>query len=77
MAIESLAIAHAGKRVLVVTHGGVLGVIYRWLNNLPVGAQRIAIPNVGYNRLSTWPGGWKIEVWGDTSHLTVGTFEAG
>ncbi len=75
--IEGLAAAHTGKRILVVTHGGVLGVIYRWLNDLPVGAQRIAIPNVGYNRLSTGPGGWKIEVWGDTSHLTIGTFEAG
>ena len=75
--IESLAVAHAGKRILVVTHGGVLGVIYRWLNNLPVGAQRIAIPNVGYNRLSAGQGGWKIDVWGDTSHLSTGTFEAG
>ncbi len=75
--IEGLAVAHAGKRILVVTHGGVLGVIYRWLNNLPVGAQRIEIPNVGYNRLSKGLGGWKIDVWGDTSHLSAGTFEAG
>ncbi len=75
--IEGLTVAHAGKRILVVTHGGVLGVIYRWLNDLPVGAQRIAIPNVGYNRLSVGPDGWKIDVWGDTSHLSAGTFEAG
>ena len=76
-AIEDLAITHAGKRVLVVTHGGVLGVVYRWLNALPVGALKIAIPNVGYNRISTAQGGWKIEVWGDTNHLAVGTFEDG
>jgi len=74
-AIEGLAIAHAGKRVLIVTHGGVLGVIYRWLNDLPVGALKIAIPNVGYNRISAVPGDWKIEIWGDTTHLDVGTFE--
>lgn len=75
--IERLAVAHAGQRVLVVTHGGVLGVIYRWLNHLPIGAQKIAIPNVGYNRISSGADGWKIEVWGDTRHLDTDTFEAG
>ena len=75
--IESIAVAHAGKRVLVVTHGGVLGVIYRWLNDLPIGAQRIAIPNAAYNRLSTGPGGWAIDVWGDAGHLDIDTSEAG
>lgn len=75
--IEGIGAAYPGKRVLVVTHGGVLGVIYRWLNDLPVGAQKIAIPNVGYNRISADHDGWKIEVWGDTSHLDVDTFEAG
>ena len=75
--IERICAAHAGKRVLVVTHGGVLGVIYRWLNGLPVGSQKIAIPNVGYNRISAGHDGWKIDIWGDTSHLEVDTFEAG
>ena len=75
--IEGISTVYAGKRVLVVTHGGVLGVIYRWLNNLQVGSQKIAIPNVGYNRISTSADGWKIEIWGDTSHLEVDTFEAG
>lgn len=77
LCIEGIAAANAGKRVLVVTHGGVLGVIYRWLNDLPVGAQRIAIPNAGYNRLSTGPGGWMIDVWGNTDHLDIDTSEAG
>ena len=75
-AINRLATAHAGKRLLIVTHGGVLGVIYRWLNDMPVAnAQRVAIPNVGYNRISVHPSGWKIDVWADTSHLLVETFE--
>ena len=76
--IERLAAAHAGKRLLVVTHGGVLRAIYHWVNNLPVASsQRVAIPNVAYNRLCIQPDGWKIEVWADTSHLTESTFEAG
>jgi 2,3-bisphosphoglycerate-dependent phosphoglycerate mutase len=75
-AITRLATEHEGKRLLVVTHGGVLGVIYRWLNNLPLASsQRVAIPNVAYNRISIQPDGWKIEVWADTSHLGVETFE--
>ena len=74
--INRLAIAYAGKCVLVVSHGGVLGVIYRWLNNMPIASsQRVAIPNVAYNRISIQPCGWKIEVWADTSHLGEDTFE--
>ena len=75
-AINRLATAHAGKRLLIVTHGGVLGVIYRWINDMPIAsAQRVAIPNVGYNRISLHPSGWKIDVWADTGHLAVETFE--
>jgi hypothetical protein len=38
---------------------------------------RVDIPNVGYNRISQQHGGWKIDVWADTSHLSEGTFDAG
>lgn len=76
--IERLAVTHAGRSLLVVTHGGVLGAIYRWLNNMPMASsQRVAIPNVAYNRISVRPNGWKIDVWADTSHLADKTFEAG
>ena len=76
--IEKLAVAHAGKCLLIVTHGGVLGVIYRWLNEMPIAsAQRVAIPNVAYNRISIQPDGWKIDVWADTSHLVDHTVEDG
>ena len=76
--IEKLAVAHAGKCLLIVTHGGVLGVIYRWLNEMPVAsAQRVAIPNVAYNRISIEPHGWKIETWADTRHLVDHTAEDG
>ena len=75
-AIKLLAATHEGKCLLVVTHGGVLGVIYRWLNNLPLASSlRVAIPNVAYNRICAQSDGWKIEVWADTSHLAIKTFE--
>jgi len=75
-ALGRIAGEHAGKRILVVTHGGVLGVIYRWLNALPIAsAHRVEIPNVAYNRVAFADGNWTLEVWADSSHLPVRTFE--
>jgi probable phosphoglycerate mutase len=69
---------YAGKRILVVTHGGVLGVVYRWLNDLPIAsAHKVEIPNVAYNRIAFDDGAWTIEVWADSSHLPVKAFEVG
>ena len=69
-ALKGIAEQYRDKRVLVVTHGGVLGAVYRWLNQLPVASPHlIEIPNLGYNRISVSAGTWQIEVWGDISHL--------
>lgn len=68
--IDQLAATYAGKRVLVVTHGGVLGVVYRWLSSHPLPAtEKVAIPNVGYNRIAHVEGLWRLDVWADTTHL--------
>lgn len=68
-ALQRIANAHADQRVLVVTHGGVIAAVYRWLNGLPVSSpHRIEIPNVAYNRVNARSSPWQIEVWGDTSH---------
>ncbi|HEX9390858.1 MAG TPA: histidine phosphatase family protein [Usitatibacteraceae bacterium] len=69
-ALQAIAADHAGKRVLVVTHGGVLGAVYRWLNDLPIASPHlIDIPNLGYNRIRVSADRWQIETWGDISHL--------
>jgi 2,3-bisphosphoglycerate-dependent phosphoglycerate mutase len=68
-ALQRIASANVGRNVLVVTHGGVIAAVYRWLNGLPVSSpHRVEIPNVGYNRVSASGAAWQIEVWGDTSH---------
>lgn len=68
--ILAVAAQHAGQCVLVVTHGGVLGAIYRWLHHLPIASpHKIDIPNVGYNRIAVRNDEWRVEVWGDVSHL--------
>ncbi len=74
--MRQIAGQHAGKRILVVTHGGVLAVIYRWLSKLPIAtSHKVEIPNVAYNRVAVNDDEWSLEVWADSSHLTVRTFE--
>lgn len=75
-AMRRIAEQHAGKRTLVVTHGGVLAVVYRWLGKLPIAtAQKVEIPNVAYNRVAVSNGSWMLEVWADSSHLPVESYE--
>jgi probable phosphoglycerate mutase len=69
-ALDALAARHAGARVLVVTHGGVLDMLWRRVRGQSLsGARACAIPNAGVNRLR-WQGGTlSIEAWGDDAHL--------
>ncbi len=77
-ALTDIASAHPGERVLVVTHGGVLGVVYRWLNDLPIAsAHTVEIPNVAYNRVVIDNQQWQLEIWADTAHLDFESSEAG
>lgn len=74
--LVELSRQYKGSRVLVVTHGGVLAAVYRWLNGLPVSSPHtIEIPNVGYNQVSHshTDDAWQIEVWADVSHLELPT----
>jgi len=70
-AVRELAEAHAGRRIAVVTHGGVLDMLWRTAHGLPIaGLRTCEIPNTGLNRLH-WRGGTLvIETWGDATHLT-------
>ena len=69
-AVQALAQAHAGRRVTVVTHGGVLDMLWRSAHGLPLDGQRsCAIPNTGINRLRWHDGRLAIEAWADDTHL--------
>lgn len=73
-AFEAMAAEHSGARIVVVTHGGVLGALYRHVHGIPVAAaQRIPIANASYNAVSRdGPGAWIVHAWADIAHLPDG-----
>lgn len=73
-AVYALAAAHRHQTLVVVTHGGVLDMIYRTARALPLsGPRQSDIPNGGINRVrvSDHAGDLKLDVirWADTQHL--------
>ena len=70
--VRELAEAAAGRRLAVVTHGGVLDMLWRSAHGLPLdGLRACAIPNTGLNRLR-WAGGTlHVEQWADDAHLAA------
>jgi probable phosphoglycerate mutase len=67
----ALAREHAGKRLVVVTHGGVLDALYRFVRGLPLEQPRdFPIYNASFNVVQLSGARWSIERWGDISHLT-------
>lgn len=67
--VRALAGRHPGESILLVTHGGVLDKLYRFITGLPLSAPRdFAIPNCAINRIEA-SSSWKILSWADVSHL--------
>lgn len=69
-AFEALVREYEGKRVAVVTHGGVLAALYRMVHSIPVGKpHKIAISNASYNAIAFSADAWSVETWDDVAHL--------
>lgn len=69
-AVTTLAEQAQGRRVAVVTHGGVLDMLWRTAHGLPLAAPReCPIPNTGINRLRWSQGTLAVERWADDEHL--------
>jgi probable phosphoglycerate mutase len=75
---EELAERHPGEQIVVVTHGGVLSCLARFVLGLPLEApRRFTRPNAGWNRFRCQEGKWFLDTWGDISHLeTVSASES-
>jgi len=61
---------HREQRIVVVTHGGILDALYRFVNQVPLGKARdFSIFNASINVVRNDDGRWSIVRWGDISHL--------
>jgi probable phosphoglycerate mutase len=68
--VDEVLQAHAGGRILLVSHGGVLDMAYRNATGMPLEAQRVfPIYNASVNILIRSGARWEIAAWGDISHL--------
>ena len=69
-ALRAVLLDHAGRRVVVVTHGGVLDMLWRTAHALPLHGARVCdIPNTGINRLRWVDNGLQIVQWANADHL--------
>ena len=69
-ALEDFTKRHAGGRVLLVTHGGVLGAIFRYVAQVPLEALRgYVLLNCSVNVVDKLGDSWNLLHWGDVSHL--------
>jgi probable phosphoglycerate mutase len=69
-AVQRLVAAHRDATLVVVTHGGVLDMIYRTARSLGLsGPRQSEIPNAGLNRVRVHEGGIEILAWADVQHL--------
>ena len=70
--LAEIADRHRGAEVVVVTHGLVLDALYRAANRLDHGAPRpVPLINASVNHFAYGAGTWRMELWGDVSHLAA------
>ncbi|MDB5998626.1 MAG: phosphoglycerate kinase [Rhizobacter sp.] len=69
-ALRALASRHEGQTLAVVTHGGVLDMVYRTAHGLSLhGARDCLIPNAGLNRIQIDGDALTIVSWADDAHV--------
>ena len=69
-ALTRIAETSGEDKVVIVAHGGVLGMLYLHVMDIPLRAPRnYAMPNASINRFTYRSGRWRIEAWGDLSHI--------
>jgi len=69
-AAERLALAHAGRTIALVSHGGVLDCLYRAAARIELQASRTwQLGNAAINRLLHSPEGFVLVGWNDHQHL--------
>jgi probable phosphoglycerate mutase len=69
-ALDRILAKHAGKTILLVSHGGTLDMMYRIASKQSLSAEKIAsVPNASLNWIIHSQGAWTVGQWADTQHL--------
>jgi probable phosphoglycerate mutase len=68
--VEELARLHVRKTLLIVAHGGVLSGMFYRASRIPLSQPRcFSLFNAAINSFSVNGSSWRLDTWGDTSHL--------
>lgn len=68
--VTEIAHTHAGQTVLLVSHGGCLDAIYRFITGTPLEKPRdFPLGNATLNWVSHHAGHWQLEAWDERKHL--------
>jgi probable phosphoglycerate mutase len=68
--VDDIASRHLGEQIVLVSHGGVMDMLYRLATQQSVSAPRTwALGNAAVNRLLWTPDGLTLVGWSDTRHL--------
>lgn len=69
-AIRRLAADHPGKKIVLVTHFGVIETAYRLARNVPLGTPcKMPVLNTGVNRFRLTGKQLELTAWGEAPHL--------
>ena len=68
--LDEIAASHTGESVVVITHGGVMDALFRFVFNLPLHTPRqVKLWNAAINSFSYDDRMWTLHSWGDRNHL--------
>lgn len=69
-AVRAICQHHGGEQIAIVSHGGVLDVLYRWATGQELQAPRTwELGNAAINRLLWTPDAFVLVGWADSGHL--------
>ena len=69
--VNDLASKHLGEQIVIVSHGGVMDILYRWATGQDLQIPRAwSLDNAVINRLLWTPEHLSLLSWGDNSHLS-------
>ena len=67
--LKNIALEHPNQTIAVITHGGVLGALWRWLEPERTEQHGFSIPNASISRFIYENDRWQVLEWSNVDHL--------